>query len=124
MARRTSSGNGSRPTFTCGGVRNQNRILGRDLPWPPEMGSTSEKYSYPRLSRENFRKGTVGLFPPLRARGFLGFLRRFRRCGFSGWRSFHRPDRFLRALWRSLSGGPLRFATAMDKREPDLIAEA
>ena len=56
MARRTSSVNGSRPTLTWGGERNQNRRRERDgLPRRTTPGSMIEKCSYPRLSRENFR---------------------------------------------------------------------
>jgi hypothetical protein len=37
---RISSGNGSRPTLTCGGVRNQNRIRGRAWRDRSEAGSS------------------------------------------------------------------------------------
>ena len=141
IARRTSSVNGSRPTLTCGGVRNQNSTRGRDdLPRRPALGSTSEKCSYPRLSRENFRKGTVRYFVSapsvfelalascgLAASGWLRlwtFL-----AGFAAFRCFAA----LRA-WRARRGGPLdagrsrsrrrRLAAAMHEREADLIADA
>ena len=90
IVRRTSSVNGRRPTFTCGGVRNQNSTRWRDgLPRRGTPGSTMAKCSYPRLSRENLRNGTY-----------------FRFCAFAGFRALATGFVFFAAGFAALRRRP------------------
>ena len=56
-ARIASSSIAARPTFTCGGVRNQYKTMERSCPRRRAV-CTRNVLSYPRRSRVNFRCGT------------------------------------------------------------------
>ena len=138
-ARRTSASNGSRPTFTSGGVRNQYSTRGRTLPRRFVVGCDEIEILVAALvAREPEERQATSCFffgaaffafaagfglaasaLPLRRRlrGLRACGARLRRRGWSG-AGFGAGSR------GAASGARRRrFAAAMDEREPHLVAD-